>query len=92
MTELNEHVVMIDKNLLLSKMSKCGYNIGSLADETELSRDTISNVLSGRTAPSYLTMNAIFYALKLSTDEGMAIFFPNYYRHTKVGERMMEVE
>ncbi len=74
----------VDKNLLLSKMSLRGYNISSLAEATGINRDTISNVLNGKTSPSYPVMNAIFYELKLTPQEAVDIFFSNNLRNKKV--------
>lgn len=74
----------VDKNLLLSKMSLRGYNISTLAEATGINRDTISNVLNGKTAPSYPVMNSIFYELKLTPQEAVDIFFSNNLRKKKV--------
>lgn len=74
----------IDGKLLRSKMALQGFNIDTLASETGLNRDTVSNILNGRNYPSYSAMNAIFYTLKLTPEEGMQIFFATDLRKTKV--------
>lgn len=74
----------VNKNLLLSKMSLKGYNIGTLAKEIDINRDTISNVLNGKTAPSYPVINAIYYTLELTPQEAVDIFFSNNLRNKKV--------
>lgn len=91
MGNTNEKVTPINKNLLLTKMSERGHNIRSLADETGVNRDTIGNIMSGKTLPSYTTMNAIFYALGLTADEGLGIFFPDYLRVMQVKELTKEL-
>ncbi|RIM86017.1 XRE family transcriptional regulator [Staphylococcus xylosus] len=75
----------VDKKLLRSKMYSSGHNITSLAETTGINRDTISNVLNGKTAPSYPVMNSIFYELKLTPQEAIDIFFSNKLRKKKVG-------
>lgn len=74
----------VDKNLLLSKMSLRGYNISTFAEATGINRDTISNILNGKTAPSYPVMNAIFFTLELTAEEAVDIFFSNNLRKKKV--------
>ncbi|MBL0846566.1 helix-turn-helix transcriptional regulator [Mammaliicoccus fleurettii] len=74
----------IDAKLLKSKMALKEFNIDSLASETGLNRDTISNIINGKNFPSYTAINAIYYALKLTPEEGMQIFFARDLRKTKV--------
>lgn len=74
----------INANLLRSKMALHGFNIDTLANETGLNRDTVSNILNGKNSPSYSAMNAIFYTLKLTPEEATQIFFGNDLRKTKV--------
>ena len=75
---------VIDSKLLRSKMALNGYNIASLADEMGVNRDTISNVLSGNNLPSYPVINGFYYTLKLTPEEGVAIFFKSDLRNKKV--------
>jgi transcriptional regulator with XRE-family HTH domain len=65
-------------------MSLRGHNISSLAKATDINRDTISNILNGKTAPSYPVMNAIFFELELTPKEAVNIFFTNDLRNKKV--------
>lgn len=74
----------VDKDLLLSKMSLRGFNISSLAEAIGVNRDTISNVLNGKTAPSYPVINAVFFELELTPQEAVDIFFSNNLRNKKV--------
>ena len=74
----------IDAKLLKSKMALKEFNIDSLASDTGLNRDTISNIINGKNFPSYTAINAIYYALKLTPEEGMQIFFARDLRKTKV--------
>ena len=74
----------VDKDLLLSKMSLRGFNISSLAEAIGVNRDTISNVLNGKTAPSYPVINAVFFELELTPQEAVDIFFSNNLRKKKV--------
>ncbi|MGW7932122.1 helix-turn-helix domain-containing protein [Staphylococcus xylosus] len=75
----------VDKKLLRSKMFSSEHNITSLAEATGINRDTISNILNGKTAPSYPVINAIFYELELTPQEAIDIFFSNRLRKKKVG-------
>lgn len=66
----------INAILLRQKMVACGYNsIISLAKATNLSRDTISDVLAGKTKPQANVMYTIAKALNLSSGEAGQIFF-----------------
>ena len=66
----------INSVLLRQKMIACGYNsIVSLAKATNLSRDTISDVISSKTKPQAGVMYAIAKALQLSSEEAGQIFF-----------------
>lgn len=76
--------MVIDVRLLKSKMAYNGYNITSLADEIGVSRDTVGNLLKGDNNPSYPVMNSIYHTLKLTPDEGAAIFFNANLRKEKV--------
>lgn len=65
----------VNSNKLKGKMAENGFNIGTLAKEIGVSRDTISNVFNGKTKPSYLIINQLFFTLKLSPEEIINIFF-----------------
>ncbi|WP_273478514.1 helix-turn-helix transcriptional regulator [Ignavigranum ruoffiae] len=68
-------MAVVDSNLLKSKMVARGYNIGTLASAIGVDRDTISNILNGKSKPSYPVMNGIFFTLKLDPEEATNIFF-----------------
>ncbi|WPC08785.1 helix-turn-helix transcriptional regulator [Globicatella sp. PHS-GS-PNBC-21-1553] len=73
---------VVNSKLLKAKIAENGYNIGTLAHEIGVDRDTISNILNGKTKPSYPVMNGIFFTLKLTSDEATNIFFAKNYRNT----------
>lgn len=68
-------MTVVNKNLLKGKMAENGYNIGTLAEAIGVDRDTIGNVLNGRSKPSYPVMNGIFFTLNLTPEEATSIFF-----------------
>lgn len=74
----------IDVQLQKSKMAYQNYNISSLADEIGVSRGTISNLLKGENKPSYPVINAIYFTLKLTPEEGAAIFLALTYAKRKL--------
>ncbi|QYA32282.1 helix-turn-helix transcriptional regulator [Macrococcus psychrotolerans] len=74
----------INTNLLKSKMALHGMTINDLSNETGLHRDTVSNIINNKTAPSYPAINALYYALNLSPEDGKDIFFGSDLRNKKV--------
>lgn len=77
-------MAVVNSNLLKSKMAERGFNIGTLAEAINVDRDTISNVLNGKTKPSYPVMNAIYFELQLTAKEATDIFFGKNLRVEKV--------
>lgn len=77
----------VNGRLLESKMILAGYK-----SRKEFARDlgktehTVGNLLNGVSRPSHELMNAIYHKLNLTPDEGVAIFFADNLRVTKVGE------
>lgn len=66
----------INVMLLRQKMLENGFiNIVDLAKAANVSRDTISKMLSGKTKPQTNVMYAIANALKLTCEEAGKIFF-----------------
>ena len=66
----------IDSIKLQQKMIECGFSsITALADAANVSRDTISGIISAKRRPQASVMYAIAGALKLSSEEAGAIFF-----------------
>jgi len=65
----------INVRLLESKMVLYGYNIGTFANAIGVSRDTVSNLLKGKTKPSYNLIVAICDTLRLNQGELHNIFF-----------------
>ena len=62
--------------LLRQKMLENGFiNIVDLAKAANVSRDTISKMLAGKTKPQTNVMYAIANALKLTCEEAGKIFF-----------------
>lgn len=74
----------IDTKLLKSKMALKGHNIKTLSEEIGVNRDTLSNMIHGRTKPSYPVINGIYFALDLTPQEGRDIFFNKDLRKMKV--------
>lgn len=60
---------------LKGKIAEKGYNIGTIANEIGVDRDTISNILNGKTKPSYPVINGLYYTLQLKPEEATEIFF-----------------
>ena len=67
------------KGLIYSK----GFNYSSLAEESGIDRNTISNLIEKGHKPSLTTMNALFYALEMTEEQGGEIFFFENLRDTK---------
>lgn len=65
-------------------MALHGMTINDLSNETGLHRDTVSNIINNKTAPSYTAINALYYALNLSPEDGKDIFFSSDLRKKKV--------
>lgn len=66
----------IDAIMLRQKMIEKGFiNIVDLATAANISRDTISKMLTGKTKPQTNVMYAVAKALQLSSEEAGQIFF-----------------
>lgn len=77
----------INTSLLESKMVLMGYKTRkSFADTLGIAEHSVSNLLNGVYNPSFELMNKIYATLRLTPDEGTAIFFASYLRNTKVEE------
>lgn len=68
---------IIDHELLSSRFKQGGFKGVELASTTNISRNTIGNVKSGRTSPSLFVTASLGEALGLTLTEFMAIFFPD---------------
>ncbi|MBG9987595.1 helix-turn-helix transcriptional regulator [Aerococcaceae bacterium DSM 111176] len=66
----------IDKNLLKAKIVERGLNYGLLAQEMGVNPGTISNILNGRTAPSFPVIIGISESLGLGPEDFYKIFMP----------------
>lgn len=73
-------MAVVNGNLLKSKMAQFGFNNGTLAEAIGVDRDTIGNIINGKTKPSYPVMNAIYFELKLNPKEASEIFFSKNLR------------
>lgn len=60
-----------------------GFNYSTLAEETGINRNTISDVIEKGQRPSLTTMNALFYVLDMTEEQGGEIFFSENLRETK---------
>lgn len=67
----------MNKELLLERFEESGLNYNELANEINISRNTIHNVIVGHTCPSYHVLTGIADVLKLTQDDIINIFFPN---------------
>ena len=67
---------IINKNLLKAKIAECGLNNGVLAQLIGVNRGTISNILNGKTKPSYDVINGMIFTLNLTSEDCFKIFFP----------------
>lgn len=69
----------IDRILLRQTMIAKGYNTGvALAKAIGCSKDTVNNVLNGKTKPQASIMYAIARALELSEEDAGRIFFAKH--------------
>ncbi len=68
---------IIDYELLLKRFRQSEYNYNRLAQNVNVSRNTIRNIMSGRTTPSHYCSASIAEALELTHEDIIAIFFPN---------------
>lgn len=78
----------MNTELLMMRFRQSGLNYSELANCTEVSRNTIHNVLFGRTNPSYYVTTRLAEVLDLSNGDIIAIFFPDLtlkrsYRHNE---------
>lgn len=69
---------VINYELLLSRFKQSGFKYIELADALSISRNTIHNIMTGRTSPSSFVATSLAEALDLTQEDIMAIFFPNY--------------
>ena len=79
-----QKMYQIDSIKLQQKMIECGFSsITALADAANVSRDTISGIISAKRRPQASVMYAIAGALKLSSEEAGAIFLHLSLRKTQ---------
>ncbi len=65
----------VNTRLLKSKIVLKGFNNTTLADNMNVSRSTITNVLNETTKPSYEVMQKFTDSLELTSMEASEIFF-----------------
>jgi len=70
-------VEKINYELLLKRFNQSEFNYIELANHTAISRNTVRNVMVGRTNPSQYVAASLAEALELTQDDIIAIFFPN---------------
>jgi len=68
---------IINYELLLKRLRQSEFNYSRLAEDVNVSRNTIRNIMSGRTTPSHYCSASIAEALELTHEDIIAIFFPN---------------
>lgn len=75
----------VDTKLLESKIVLKGFKSRKeFAEKIGTTPHTISNLLNGVYSPSHELMNVIYKELELTPEEGIAIFFVDNLRKTKV--------
>lgn len=67
---------VINRNLLKARIAECGLNNGIVAQLIGVNRGTISNILNGKTKPSYDVINGLIFTLNLTSEDCYKIFFP----------------
>lgn len=67
----------INSQLLRAKIVERGKNNGKLATEMGVNPGTISNVITGKTVPSFPVVEGISIILKLKPEEFYEIFLPD---------------
>jgi len=70
-------VEIINTELLLDRFKQSGLKYIELAGIINVSRNTIHNIMSGRTNPSHYVAINLAKALDLTHEDIIAIFFPN---------------
>ena len=65
----------VNRELLNKRIKQSGKTRAELANEADLSINTVYNVTSGRTQPSYFATKSICRALQLTQEDIMNIFF-----------------
>ena len=66
---------VINRNLLKARIAECGLNNGIVAQLIGVNRGTISNILNGKTKPSYDVINGLIFTLNLTSEDCYKIFF-----------------
>lgn len=66
---------VVNRNLLKARIAECGLNNGLLAEIIGVNRGTISNIINGKTRPSYDVINGIIFTLNLTSEDCFKIFF-----------------
>ena len=74
----------VNRPRLRGLIAEKGYNLTSLAKKTGHSRDTLGNILRGKT-PSYRVMRDLALALEMNEEQAREIFFDMDLRNTKGG-------
>lgn len=67
----------IDHERLQETINASGYNYTMIAERSNISRNTIYNIMYGVTDPSHYVMNSLALTLELAGEEFIAIFFPD---------------
>ncbi|MGO4929536.1 helix-turn-helix transcriptional regulator [Fundicoccus sp. Sow4_F4] len=65
----------VNQKKLKASIARCGLTNESLAHKIQVNRGTISNVLTGKTKPSYQVVNGCFHVLHLTPLEVVEIFY-----------------
>lgn len=66
---------IIDRKKLKGILKARGWTLKQLAEAISVSQCTVSNVVNGKTRPSYEVMNGMLYALDMTPKEFTDCFF-----------------
>lgn len=83
-------MITINDELLHAIFKESGLTYGQLADKVGAARNTISNIMHGRTCPTYYMARSITEELKIVTEDLCEIFFPNAKSKEELDEEIEE--
>lgn len=68
---------IINNEVFFKYMEKSGLNYSDISKRATISRNTLYNIIWGKTCPSHPVMANLANSLEFTQDEFIAIFFPN---------------
>lgn len=70
-------MVEVNRKLLKMRILQSGLSYGEIAHNTDVTRNTIHNLIIGKTQPSHYLTTRLTITLKLSLKDFIAVFYPN---------------